>query len=74
MRVKWKLEPFGDALGLGEEVEIIGAAGLGVGSTHIEAAERMRADHGAGALAIEVEIAYVEVATRAVQAFRGSVV
>src|ERR1700722_3220989 len=54
------LEPFCDALGLSEEVKVIGTAGLGVGAAHIEAAEGMRANHGTGAFAIEVEIAYVE--------------
>jgi DNA-binding NarL/FixJ family response regulator len=63
--------PFGDGLGLGEEGEVVGAAGLGVGAAHIEAAEGMRSDHGAGALAIEVEIADVEVGFRAVELLAG---
>src|SRR5712692_4163863 len=52
--------PFGDGLGLQEEQQIIAPAGLRVCSGHIETAEGVSADHGAGALAIEVEIADVE--------------
>jgi hypothetical protein len=51
---------FGYGFGLGEEGEIVGAAGFGVGAAHVEAAEGVRAYHRAGALAIEVEVADVE--------------
>src|SRR5690348_1180720 len=61
-----KLQFLADRLGLAEEVQIVGAAGLGVGAGHIESAERIRADHRAGALAIDIEIADVELAHRAV--------
>ena len=47
------------------------AARFRVGAGHIEAAEGMRADHGAGAFAVEVEIADVEVFAGAFRVFRG---
>src|ERR1700678_3209960 len=62
------LEAVGYALGLSEEVEIIGTAGLRVGSAHVEAAEGVRADHCSGALAIEVEIADVKFAACDIEA------
>jgi hypothetical protein len=49
-----------DGFSLGEEVEIIGAAGFGIGAGHIESTEGMRTDHCAGTFAIDVEIADVE--------------
>src|ERR1043165_1166687 len=57
-------------LGLGEQVEIVGSAGLRVGSRHIEAAERMGAHHGAGALAVDVQVADVELAPGALDLLR----
>ncbi len=57
----------GDGFGLGEEEQIVRAAGFGVGAAHIEAAEGVRADHGAGAFAVEVEIADVELFAGAVE-------
>src|SRR4051812_21568085 len=51
-----------DGLGLREQVEIIRSAGLRVRSRHIETTERMRADHGSRALAVDVEVSHVEVA------------
>src|SRR5579863_4967857 len=58
-----------DGFGLGEEEEIIGAAGFGIGAGHIESAERMRADHGSGAFAIDVKIADVKFVLGAVDFF-----
>ena len=52
--------------------EVVRAAGFGVGAAHVEAAEGMRADHGAGALAIEVEIADVELVAGAVELLAGA--
>src|SRR5258706_14421932 len=63
---------FGDALGLREEQQIVRAAGLGVGSAHVEAAKGMGSYHGAGALAIEVEVADVELLACAIQLFAGA--
>ena len=63
---------FGDALGLGEEEEIVGAAGFGVGAAHVEAAEGVGADHGSGALAVEVEVADVEFFAGAVELVAGA--
>src|SRR5271168_1795283 len=40
--------------------EIVFAAGFGVGAGHVEAAEGVGADHGAGAFAIQIKIADVE--------------
>ncbi len=47
---------FGDALGLGEEQEVVGAAGLGVRPAHVEAAEGVGSDHGSGALAVQYRL------------------
>src|SRR5690606_10782635 len=55
------LQPFGDALALREEQQVVRATGLGVGAAHVEAAEGLYADEGAGALAVEIEVAAVEV-------------
>src|SRR5579863_6870029 len=54
-----------DRLGLHEEQQVVAAAGFTIGSRHVETAERMHAHHGAGALAIEVEITNEELAARA---------
>src|SRR5579883_2593674 len=43
-------------------------AGLGVRAGHIEATERMNADQGASAFAIEVEIAHMELLLRSLYA------
>lgn len=51
---------FGDGFGLDEPEEVVGATGFGVGTGHIETAEGLGADHGAGAFAVEVEVADVE--------------
>src|ERR1039458_9816558 len=56
-----------DRLRLGKQQQIIRAAGLGVGPAHVESAKRMRADHCAGAPAVEVEIADVELLARAIE-------
>src|SRR5262249_6145241 len=45
------------------------AARLGVSAGHVEAAEGMCADHGAGAFAVEIEIARLEFIARALQLF-----
>src|SRR5712691_13467995 len=47
-------------LALGEQIQIIGPAGLRVGAGHIESAKRMRAHHGARTLAIDVQVADME--------------
>src|SRR5579863_1034434 len=52
-------------LALGEQVQVIRAAGLRVGSRHIESAERLRTDHGAGALTVDVQVADVKFANGA---------
>src|SRR6185437_2030383 len=54
-----------DGLGLREEQQVVAATGLRVGTRHIEAAEGMAADHRAGALAVEVQVADVELTLRA---------
>src|SRR5713226_9376165 len=58
---------FGNALRLCEQQQVIRPAGLGVGAAHVEAAEGMRADHGSCALAIQVEVADVELLPSAVE-------
>jgi len=59
-------EFFAHRLCLGKQVQIVGTAGLGIRARHVEAAEGMRSHHGAGALAVDVEIADVEVLDGAV--------
>src|ERR1700735_643757 len=63
---------FGDGLGLGEEGEVVGAAGFAVSAAHVEAAEGMSADHRASALAIEVKIADVELGFGAIELLAGA--
>src|SRR3974390_1479793 len=60
-----------DRLALREQVQIVRAAGLGVGARHIESAKRMRPDNGACALAVDVEVADVEVPERALDLVAG---
>src|SRR5437660_8444676 len=57
----------GSDFGLHEEAEVVAPAGLRVGAAHVEAAEGVRADERARALAVEVEVADVELAPRALQ-------
>ena len=62
---------FRHRLGLREQIQIIGAAGFGIGAGHVEAAEGVGSYHGAGAFAVDVEIAHVEVAAGAVDLVAG---
>src|SRR5947209_10716366 len=55
----------GSDFGLEEEAEVVAPAGLRVSAAHVEAAERVYADERARALAVEVEVADVELAPRA---------
>src|ERR1051326_821275 len=57
-------------LGLGEQVEVVGSAGLRVGARHIEAAERMGAHDGSRAFAVDVQVADVELAPGALDLLR----
>src|SRR5579885_3573931 len=59
-----------DGFGLREEQEVVATAGFGVGAGHVEAAEGVDADERAGTLAIEVEVADVEVLFGLLDAFR----
>src|SRR5205809_5913037 len=52
----------GDRLLLEEEAEVVGAPRLAAGARHVVAAEGLRADQGARALAVEVEVPDVEAA------------
>ena len=61
---------FGNALGLEVEQQIIAPTRLRVGARHVEPAKRMNADHGTGDLAIEVQIANMEIFAGAFQALR----
>src|SRR5216683_1759541 len=56
-----------DTFPLREEVEIVWSAGFRIGAGHVEAAEGMRAYHRSRALAIQVEVAYVELAHGAIE-------
>src|SRR5215472_12097124 len=51
---------FCDGFGLEEEQQVILPARRGICSGHVEAAERMRADHCARALAVQVKVPDVE--------------
>src|SRR5271156_4750468 len=62
---------FGDGLGLREEEQVVRAAGLGVGAAHVEAAEGVGSYHGAGALAVEVEVAGLELVAGAIELLAG---
>src|SRR5579862_2740996 len=52
---------------LREQIQIIRAAGLGVGSRHIEPAKRMSTHHCASALAVQVKISNMKFADRSIQ-------
>src|SRR5207253_9617005 len=55
-----RLEPLDHDLGLHEELQIVRSTCLRIGAAHVEAAEGLGADHGAGDLAIEVQVADLE--------------
>ena len=65
------LQLFRDRLLLREEVEVLAASGLRVRAGHVEAAERVHADERARALAVQVEVADVELALSRARAARG---
>src|SRR5688500_6916604 len=52
--------PVGDRLALHEQQQIVRPACLGVRAGHVEPAERLHADEGAGALPVQVQFADVE--------------
>src|ERR1043166_6482809 len=56
-----------DALRLEEQEQVVASARLAVGAAHVEAAERMAADHRAGALAVQVQVADEELVARALE-------
>src|SRR6202035_4733553 len=56
-----------DAFRLCEQIQVVRAAGLRIGARHVEAAEGMRAHHRTRALAVQVEVADVELAYGAIQ-------
>ena len=57
--------------GLREQVQVVGAAGLGICARHVEAAEGVRADHRSGAFAVDVQVADVELVDGAVDLVAG---
>src|SRR5271169_3191889 len=59
-----------DALGLREQQQVVRPAGFGVRARHVETAKGMRAHHGARALAIDVQVADVELVHRALLLLR----
>jgi hypothetical protein len=63
-RVQTPLQFLGDRLGLHEKQQVVAPAGLRVCARHIEAAERMHVDERAGTLAVQIEVADMEVAPR----------
>src|SRR5579864_8747212 len=58
---------FAHRFGLQKQQEVIRSPGFRIGARHVEAAEGMCAHHGAGRLAIEIQIADVELAARTVE-------
>lgn len=56
-----RLESFTNRFPLHMQQEIIGAAGLGVGAGHIEAAKWLVTDDRTRALAVQIEITDMEV-------------
>src|SRR5260370_33508465 len=58
----------GHYLGLCEQQQVVAPASLGVGARHIEAPERMHTHESAGALAVSVQIADMELALCALDA------
>src|SRR5690606_6620299 len=67
-RCRSPLEPLCHRLHLHEAAQVVGAPCFGVGARHIEAPERLDAHEGAGDLAVEVEVAYRELASGALEA------
>src|SRR5260370_9764741 len=57
---------FAYRFGLGEQIQVVRAAGFGIGSRHVEAAEGMRTDHGARTFAVDVQVANLEFADGAI--------
>src|SRR5271165_506375 len=55
-----------DHFRLREQVQVVRPAGFGIRARHVETAEGMRAHHRSGALAVDVEVADVELANGAV--------
>lgn len=55
----------GDASWVHELQQIIGATGFGTDPAHLEATEGLAVDDGTGDLAIDVEVAYPELAANA---------
>src|SRR5215211_5663004 len=60
-------EPFDHRPGEHVKRQVVGAAGLGVGAAHAEAAEGLDAYEGAGDAAVEVDVARLELPTRALE-------
>src|SRR5437588_4526125 len=58
---------FANGFGLREQIQIVGSTGLGISSTHVEAAKGMYAHHRAGGFAVQVQIADMEFAHGAVE-------
>ena len=61
------LEPLDDGLGEHVERQVVGAAALRVRAAHAEAAEGLYANQGAGDLAVEVDVAGVELVSGQLQ-------
>ena len=63
------VQPLCNRLCLGKQQEIVRTTRLGICAAHVEAAKRVRAHHGAGALAVQVQVAHMELFTRALEVF-----
>src|SRR5258706_9624233 len=53
-----------DALRLQVQQQVVAPSRLAVGAAHVEATERVAAHHGAGALAVQVQVADEELVAR----------
>src|ERR1017187_3087170 len=57
-----RLQLLPDGFSLAEQIQVIRSARLGIRPRHVEPAEGVRADYCAGALAIDIQVAGVELA------------
>src|ERR1039458_6393781 len=57
-----RLQLLPDGFSLAEQIQVIRAARLGIRARHVEPAEGVRAHNRAGALAVDIQIAGVELA------------
>ena len=67
-----RMRVLGDRARQDELQQVVGAAGLAADARHLEAAERLPADQGAGDAAVEIQVADQQLAPRALQVRRAA--